>query len=162
MRSIFQSSDRLHLSLPITHLVPDRWQLFVKQLDKQLQWDRRFLLLPCGHKVDANIVRLKPEEGDVVRAQIAGGCRNNGNPFFRFHGGQYRVHIVQLIVQSWREAAVVTGPDDRVEDFWGACALKGDDSLACKVRDPDALRPYLAGLGKRYDQRLAEEKAGLI
>src|SRR5271163_3169724 len=107
MRSIFQSSDRLHLSLPITHLVPDRWQLFVKQLDKQLQWDRRFLLLPGGDKVDANIVRLKPEEGEVVRAQIAGRCGNNGHSLVRFHGSQYREHIVQLIVESRGKAAIV-------------------------------------------------------
>ena len=72
MRRIFQSNDRLYLSLQKTGFLPDRWQLFVEQFEERLQWDRRFLLLPCGDKVNANVVRLQPEEGDVVRAQIAG------------------------------------------------------------------------------------------
>jgi hypothetical protein len=61
------------------------------------------------------------------------------------------VHIVQLIVQTRREAVVITGADNRVEDLRGACTLKGDDALTDEIRYANALCFDLAGLGKRYD-----------
>ena len=72
------------------------------------------------------------------------------------------MHIVQLIVQTRREAVVITGADNRVEDLRGARTLKGHDALTCEIRNANALCFDLAGLGKRYDQWFAKEQARLI
>jgi hypothetical protein len=84
-------------------------------------------------------------------------CGNNGNPFIGFDGREYRVHIVQLIVQTGREAVVITDADDRVEDFRRTGALKDNEARACEICDADALRGYFAGSGKSYDQGLAKD-----
>ena len=104
-------------------------------------------------KVDADVVGLQTEEGHVVRAQVAGRCGNNGYPFPGFDGGKHRVHIVQLIVQTRREAIVITGADNRIEDLRRACTLKGDDALS--LRDPQCECALLSPCGSWEALRLA-------
>jgi hypothetical protein len=132
-------------------LLSNRGHFFVEQFEERFEGARRLLLAPYGDKVDADVVGLQAVEGDVVRAQVAGRCGNNGHPFLGFDSGKHRVHIVQLIVHAGREAVVITGADNRVVDLRGACTLKGDDALPCKIRNANALCFDLAGLGKRYD-----------
>src|SRR5205807_214992 len=100
--------------------------------EERFESDRGFLFLPYGDKVDANIIGLQADEGNVVRAQVAGRGGDNGNSFTRFYRREHRVHIVQLVVQTGREAVVITDSDDRVEHFRGAGALKDDQTLASK------------------------------
>jgi hypothetical protein len=61
------------------------------------------------------------------------------------------VHIVQLTVQTRREAIVITGADNRIEHLRRACTLKGNDALTREIRNANALFFDLAGLGKSYD-----------
>src|ERR1700694_2442006 len=136
-----------HGSMCVTRLLSNRGQFFVEQFEERFEGDGRFLLLPCSDKVDANVVRLQAKEGDVVCAQVTSRCGDNGNAFTGFDGREYRVHIVQLVVQTGREAVVITDADDRVEDLRGTGALKDNEALACKIFDADALRGYLAGSG---------------
>src|SRR5690348_13697253 len=139
------------MPLRITGLLSNGWQFFVEQVEERFESDRRFLFLPYGDKVDANIIGLQADEGNVVCAQVTGRGGNNSNSFIGFDGREHRVHIVQLVVQTGREAVVIADSDDRVEHFRGAGALKDNETLACKVRDTDALRGYSAASGKSCD-----------
>src|SRR5579864_8774789 len=101
--------------LRIACLLSNRRQFFIEQIEERLERDGKFLFPPDGDKVDANIIGLQADEGNVVRAQVTGRGGNNSNSFTGFDGREHRVHIVQLVVQTGRKAVVVTDSDYGVE-----------------------------------------------
>src|SRR5260370_42660933 len=104
----------------IACLLPNRRQFFVQQVEERFESDRGFLFLPYRDKVDANIIGLQADEGNVVRAQVTG---RGGNKSTASTGVGARVepqHIVQLGLSKWREDGDILDTHHSVVPFPGS------------------------------------------
>src|SRR5262249_46947910 len=101
----------------------------VNQIQKGVEDSRWTLLLPCGDKLEAHVVRLQTVEPNTIRSEISDTRRYNRHSLLGFDHRKHRLHQVELTIDSRKEAGVIAHARNRVEEGRRAFPMKQNETL---------------------------------